>query len=774
MLLLLIILIVALVVCPVMLLRLRDALMIAYPALVVRRLPTNISPPAATSDLYEKADTELAALGFTSPQWVVIAPERKTPGNFATIAAVFGHEIKRAIAVLRPPMDVAAPNELLTSFISCLADGRELTSMAHNINAEAVADDRHPAQTIAAATLPEQWAQHQRWVESFQTPLAADFGSQESLLENLQKTTCGDTMRLLNAGKLWSDAQGFARPTLAFALYISWLFRPQQKQKSNKTDIPLARQMMFAAFNEHWQKRTLPARWHWLLLIVSSVLSVLFAVLGAMIWEPVFVFIILGVIILHEGGHYLAMRALGYRHAQMSALPLFGGIAFGISQKMSTVRLSAVRYAWIAMMGPLPGIVLGWVLMFFIISNFDAGDISSPLMIAAATLLFINYINLLPIPPLDGAHIAKTIVPTHWYGIRTVFFTIICLTGIAITVWFGIGLLAILLACQLALLETRLIHNQAAQLLADDASFGNASHSQQQRLALKALQQCAGTATDMRWRLQQAQTVVTALTQTAMHWKHRMVLTTLLAVLYLLPVFLTGLLMGLTTTFQTPDLVSPPRAKSEQQTQTQQRTFLSLNSLTVSQLLARMAPSRKSPAQFGTRWLTNIKKAATPRIPNPADPEQVDAAQHRLGWKFPDDYWELLSLHDGYPPLLLLPVAQVQRLAETGFFADKDLQEHKKFFSFAHPSSSLGGSNTEDVPEQRIWRKEELQDCAVIGGLTNVSVLGYDLVKTSPTLLWCSGPEFEQARIISLKESLWAPDFITYLRYKVTQRISAQ
>ena len=760
-------LIAAAIMSSIVLLQLRNVLMIAFPALVVRRLPANISPPTATSDLYEKADAELAALGFAAPQWVVIAPERKTPGNFATIAAVFGHREERAMAVLRPPMNITTPNELITSFTSCLADGREPTSMVYNVGAEAIADDKHPAQTIAAATLPEQWAQHQRWVESFQTPLATDFGSQESLLENLQKTTCGDTMRLLNAGKLWRDAQGFARPTLAFAFRILWLSWTRQKQESSKTDIPLARQIMFAAFNGHWQKRTLPARWQWLLLTVSSIL---FAVLGAMLWDPVFALIILGIIILHEGGHYLAMRALGYRRVQMLALPLLGGVTFGAAQ-----TLNATRHAWIAMMGPLPGIVLGWVLIFFIISNFDASDVSSTLMTAALALLFTNYLNLVPIPPLDGSHIAQAIVPSHWRITLTVFFTIICIAGIAIAVWSGMWLLAVLPMWQLRLIPTRLASDRATRLLAGDVSFSNASHSQQQRLALKTLQQCAGTATNMQQRLQQTWAVVTALTQTTMNWKHRVALAAFLAVLYLLLYLLPFSLMGLAAIFKAPeDLFSPPRAKSEQQTQTQQQLSLSLNDLTVDQLLAQMPNPRRPPAQTDARWLAYVKKITTPLIPKPADPEQVDAAQNRLGWIFPDDYRELLSLHDGYPPLLLLPVTRVQRLAETGFFADEDLQEHKRFFSFAHPSSSLEGCNTEDVPEQRIWRKEELQDCAVIGGLTNVSVLGYDLVKTSPTLLWCSGPEFEQARIVSLKESLWAPDFITYLRYKVTQRITAR
>lgn len=82
------------------------------------------------------------------------------------------------------------------------------------------------------------------------------------------------------------------------------------------------------------------------------------------------------------------------------------------------------------------------------------------------------------------------------------------------------------------------------------------------------------------------------------------------------------------------------------------------------------------------------------------------------------------------------------------------------------------------APGQRSWHNEELQRCVAIGGGTNASDPSdqKDTVpaETPPTLLWCSDPAFEQARIVSLEESLWAPDFTTYLRYKATQRIAAR
>jgi Zn-dependent protease len=757
--------------CAVTLLYLRAFLMFPFPSLIVRRLPEGFPPPAATADLYEKAAAELAALGFSSPQWIVIAPEKKTPGAFAMISAVFCHAEKNVLALLHPPHSIAAPNELTTQFVTHLADGRKLTSQVRDIYSEAVADDKHPAQTITGATLAEQWAQHQRWVEGFNTPAAADFGSLETLTEELQEIR-GEDARLVSAGKLWRDAQGIARPTLTFALRILRLYWTRPRPKANKANVPLARQLMFATFNEHWLARPLPVRWQWSLLVISSVL---FAVLGTVFWDASFALAILVVVILHEGGHYLAMRAFGYKHVQMLALPLFGGVTVGIEQKPS-----ATRRAWMAMMGPLPGIVLGWTLLFFFFANNLAAETSSIAMLVkaailtmAVVLLLVNYLNLLPIPPLDGAHIVQAMLPPRWLIVRTIFFVVACIIGAAITIYIEFYLLTLLMLWQFLWGLSLLSGDKAVRLLAADASFRNTPPDHQRRRALEALQQCVGETTNMTRRLQQLQSVVTALTQTAMSWRHRTGLATLYLGLLCSPLVLWGLVM---MEISSSINYLPSRPDPEKLKETQQRVFLSLGRLEVPQLLAQMPESPLPRARGG--WLSGFLNPAPPPLPGPADPRQIAATQNRLGIAFPDDYRDLLSLHDGYPPLRLLPVTQVRHFSETEFFSDEeDVQESQTFYSFAFPPS-FEDEDTETVPGQRVWRNEELQNCAVIGGWENTFAAPDQKdaapAEVFPALLWCPEPTFEQARIVSLGESLWAPDFTTYLRYKVTQRIAAQ
>src|SRR4029079_2499165 len=125
-----------------------------------------------------------------------------------------------------------------------------------------------------------------------------------------------------------------------------------------------------------------------------------FAGLGALVWNPRYAVILLVVIGIHELGHYLAMRAFGYRNVHMLALPLIGGVTIG-----QEANPSASKRAWMSLMGPLPGIVIGWLLMFATPALASVPELAAWVGDAWPLFLVINYLNLLPIPPLDGARV---------------------------------------------------------------------------------------------------------------------------------------------------------------------------------------------------------------------------------------------------------------------------------------------------------------------------------------------------------------------------------
>ncbi len=109
--------------------------------------------------------------------------------------------------------------------------------------------------------------------------------------------------------------------------------------------------------------------------------------------------IVIGVLLIHEAGHFLAMLALGYRDLNMFFIPFFGAAVTGKEgDKAAPWKRILVSFA-----GPLPGIFIGTGLWLY---SALAGLNSELLDQAAALLVVINLFNLLPILPLDGGHIA--------------------------------------------------------------------------------------------------------------------------------------------------------------------------------------------------------------------------------------------------------------------------------------------------------------------------------------------------------------------------------
>jgi stage IV sporulation protein FB len=112
--------------------------------------------------------------------------------------------------------------------------------------------------------------------------------------------------------------------------------------------------------------------------------------------------ILTAIVIFHELGHFLAMKMYHYKDLGIFFIPLLGAYASGtkreVSQKQSAIILLA---------GPMPGIILGIVLL--LITNDRFGDMSyqtfSLLRSTAGLLIFLNVLNLLPIYPLDGGQL---------------------------------------------------------------------------------------------------------------------------------------------------------------------------------------------------------------------------------------------------------------------------------------------------------------------------------------------------------------------------------
>ena len=113
---------------------------------------------------------------------------------------------------------------------------------------------------------------------------------------------------------------------------------------------------------------------------------------------------IVAMLFLHEMGHYIAARQRGLR----VGLPMFIPFAFAWV-KLEDTPHDAETDAYIALAGPMLGTVAA------IGAYFLARDYGVHWLLAVAyTGFFINLINMIPLPPLDGGRITAVLSPRIW------------------------------------------------------------------------------------------------------------------------------------------------------------------------------------------------------------------------------------------------------------------------------------------------------------------------------------------------------------------------
>lgn len=132
------------------------------------------------------------------------------------------------------------------------------------------------------------------------------------------------------------------------------------------------------------------------LTIFSMVLFVLVFLL--LLGDEVnFIFSLLVVLIIHELGHFISMKAFKYKNVRMLFVPLMGAFVQGSKTKYSQKQSFIVTAA-----GPFPGVMIGSTLMWY------AAEIQNEwLMNLGFLFLLLNIINLLPLDPLDGGQMFK-------------------------------------------------------------------------------------------------------------------------------------------------------------------------------------------------------------------------------------------------------------------------------------------------------------------------------------------------------------------------------
>lgn len=148
-----------------------------------------------------------------------------------------------------------------------------------------------------------------------------------------------------------------------------------------------------------------------------------------------FALALIACLVVHEYGHIRAMKSFGMKTKGIYLIPFVGGLALG-ENRVNTRWQDVV----IAIMGPTYGLgvsllcLLGWLVT------------DSPVFAALASLnALLNLFNMLPILPLDGGHILKSISFSMHSWVGLALCGVAAAAGIFLSYYFGLALLGFLL-----------------------------------------------------------------------------------------------------------------------------------------------------------------------------------------------------------------------------------------------------------------------------------------------------------------------------------------
>jgi Zn-dependent protease len=146
--------------------------------------------------------------------------------------------------------------------------------------------------------------------------------------------------------------------------------------------------------------------------------------------------ILIGLILIHEFGHVIAMRWLGIPVRGIYFVPFFGGVAIGDG----AAKTEAAR-GLVAIMGPAFSVLT--TAAFLAVSAGEQSDLARQMAMMSALL---NGFNLLPMLPLDGGHVVQALLSRFGGGAMRGFRILTGFAGISLAFWIGdFVLLALLL-----------------------------------------------------------------------------------------------------------------------------------------------------------------------------------------------------------------------------------------------------------------------------------------------------------------------------------------
>jgi stage IV sporulation protein FB len=176
------------------------------------------------------------------------------------------------------------------------------------------------------------------------------------------------------------------------------------------------------------------------------------------------------VIVIHEAGHFIAMKIYGYGNVRMLFIPLLGAFVSG-----QPAHIHPVKKMVVLMAGPLPGIFIGMICSMIFSHNHQYIYYQLALI-----FIFLNVFNLLPVSPLDGGQMLETLFFRSNRMVQTIFIAFSSL-AIALLAWgtknYAILLIIVFLVMRIKLLWKKNAASESHDLVAvheeEEITMGN-------------------------------------------------------------------------------------------------------------------------------------------------------------------------------------------------------------------------------------------------------------------------------------------------------------
>lgn len=369
--------------------------------------------PIALKQAFTPAIAELKALGFEiSGTYRMQKMLHLAPADDRAVLLYHPESKTFAEVEIRFPAD--SSDLIHVSFYQILADQRWLITL--NGQAHGVIDQIPQAIIVDpyCTTIAQQWAAHQAKFASFGQ--VAQRLTPNQFITALQKHQQHYVDHLLAQRIVKVTREGWFLANRS-ALKTAWQIRRAQRQVSQRLSqrqaflaarqtVPLPLQIqtfqrLRALETNHRDLRL----GKWIFLVTLGLFVLLAIVLPQTLgtfkaWD---LLLLLSVLLIHELGHFFAMRWFGYQDTKLFFLPLFGAAVTG-----KKADASLTEKVWVLLAGPLPGLLLGLGLMASLSAQLLPTKIDAKAIEHAAWMLIsLNLLNLLPIYPLDGGKIAN-------------------------------------------------------------------------------------------------------------------------------------------------------------------------------------------------------------------------------------------------------------------------------------------------------------------------------------------------------------------------------